>query len=188
MIYIALALLGILSLYNIMALKNIRKKLEEVKDSIQSQVSWAKEDLRGDITGMKVVMKIMASGGKVTADMIEEGKPYSDISAAEAVKFLQGNPDTVVLDVRTLSEFQAGHIPGARLVPVDELENRLAEVPKEIQNLLVTCQGGTRSAAACQYLSEKGYTNLLNMYDGMGSWPAQKEIGGPGPASSKQNG
>ena len=191
MIYIALALLGLLSLYNIIALKSVRKKLDEVKDSIQSQVSWAKEDLRGDIAGMKVVIKIMAAGGKVTADMVDEGKPYSDISAADAMNLLQHKPDTIVLDVRTSSEFQTGHIPGARLVPVDELENRLSEVPKEVQNLLVTCQGGTRSAAACYYLSEKGYTNLLNMYDGMGSWPGQKEVGvtvHPPASSSKKNG
>ena len=46
MIYIALAILAILSLYNLMALKSIRKSIRETKDSIQSQVSWAKEDLR----------------------------------------------------------------------------------------------------------------------------------------------
>ena len=176
MLYVALILLAILSLYNIMAMKRLRKKVEEVKDSIHSQVSWAKQDLRDDIAGIRTVMKVMAAGGTVTMDMVEEGKPYADISAADAVKFLQENPQTVVLDVRTSSEFQTGHIPNAQLIPVDEIENRLSEVPREAQHLLVTCQGGTRSAAECQFLSEKGYTNLLNMYDGMGSWQAQKEV------------
>jgi rhodanese-related sulfurtransferase len=189
MIYIALAILAILSFYNLLALKSLRKKLEETKDSIHSQVSWAKEDLRGDITGMKTVMKVLAAGGRVSDDMVDEGKPYSDISAADAVKFLKENPETVIVDVRTSSEYQAGHIAGARLIPVDEIENRLNEVPKEAKHLLVTCQGGTRSAAACQFLSEKGYMNLMNMYDGMGSWPEKKEIGvmiHP-PASHKTN-
>lgn len=190
MLYVAIGILMVLALYNIMALKKLRKKIEEVKDSIHSQVSWAKEDLRGDIAGVKTVMKVLAAGGNVTDEMIDEGKPYSDISAADAVKFLKQNPETVVLDVRTSSEFQEGHIPGARLIPIDEIENRLNEVPKQVKHLLVTCQGGTRSAAACQFLSEKGYTNLLNMYDGMGSWPAQKEIGVTirPPADAKQNG
>ncbi len=177
MLYVILGALAILALYNLIALKNLRKKMEEVKDSIQSQVSWAKEDLRGDIGGIKTVVKIMAAGGRVTPDMVEDGKPFADISAADAVTFLKANPETVVVDVRTTSEFQSGHIPGARLIPVDEIENRLSEVPKEAKHLLVTCQGGARSAAACQMLSEKGYTNLLNMYDGMGGWPAQKEVG-----------
>lgn len=175
--WIVLGIFAILALYNLLALKSLRKKIEEIKDSIHSQVSWAKEDLRGDIGGIKTVMKVLAAGGRVTSDMVEDGKPFADISAADAVIFLKENPETVVVDVRTTSEFQSGHIPGARLIPVDEIENRLSEVPREVSHLLVTCQGGARSAAACQMLSEKGYTNLLNMYDGMGAWPAQKEIG-----------
>ena len=189
MLYVAIGILFLLALYNIMALKRLRKRMDEVKDSIHSQVSWAKEDLRGDIAGVKTVMKVMAGGGQVTEEMIEEGKPFSDISAADAVRFLKDHPETVVVDVRTSSEFQEGHIPGAKLIPIDEIENRLSEVPREAGHLLVTCQGGTRSAAACQFLSEKGYTNLFNMYDGMGSWPAQKEIGVPirPPDSTKQD-
>jgi phage shock protein E len=177
MIYIIFGILTLLALYNLIALKSLRKKIEEIKDSIHSQVSWAKEDLRDDISGIKTVMKVMAAGGRVTSDMVDEGKPFADISAADAAKFLKDNPDTVVIDVRTSSEFQSGHIPGAKLIPVDEIENRTSEVPRDAKNVLVTCQGGTRSAAACQLLSEKGFTNLLNMHDGMGSWPAQKEIG-----------
>ena len=177
MIYLLIGIVAILSLYNLLALKNIRKNVRELKDSIHSQVSWAKEDLRNDITGVKTVMKVLASGGRVTDDMVEDGKPFADISAADAVQFLQQHPETVVIDVRTSSEYQSGHIPGSKLIPVDEIENRVNEVPKEARHVLVTCQGGGRSAAACQFLSEKGYTNLMNMYDGMGGWPGKKEMG-----------
>jgi phage shock protein E len=177
MIYIALAVVVLLSLYNLLALKNIRKTVGELKDSIHSQVSWAKEDLRDDISGVKIVLKVLAAGGRVTEDMVDDGKPFADISAADAVQFLQQNPDTVVLDVRTSSEYQTGHVPGSKLIPVDEIENRLHEVPRDAPNLLVICQGGGRSAAACQFLSEKGYKNLMNIYDGMGGWPGKREIG-----------
>jgi rhodanese-related sulfurtransferase len=177
MIYLLIGIVAILSLYNLLSLKSIRKNVRELKDSIQSQVSWAKEDLRNDIAGIKTVMKVMASGGRVSDDMIDDGKSFADISAADTVQFLQKHPETVVIDVRTSSEYQAGHIPGSKLIPVDEIENRMNEVPKEAQHVIVTCQGGGRSAAACQFLSEKGYTNLMNMYDGMGSWPGKKEIG-----------
>src|ERR687892_2200739 len=95
--WVVLAALAILALYNLIALKSLRKKLEEIKDSIQSQVSWAKEDLRGDIGGIKTVIKVLAAGGRVTPDMVEDGKPFADISAAEAVSFLQQNPETVVV-------------------------------------------------------------------------------------------
>jgi len=177
MLYVLIAIVGILTLYNLLVLKIMRKNVRELKDSIQSQVSWAKEDLRNDITGVKTVLKVLASGGRVTQDMIEDGKPFADISAADAVQFLDRNPQTVVVDVRTSSEYQSGHIPGSKLIPVDEIETRMNEVPKDAQNLMVICQGGGRSAAACQFLSEKGYTNLMNVYDGMGAWPGKKEIG-----------
>ena len=177
MIYLLIAVVAILTVYNLLALSRIRKNVRELKDSIHSQVSWAKEDLRNDITGMKTVMKVLASGGRVTEDMVDDGKPFADISAADAEQFLQQHPETVVVDVRTSSEYQSGHIPGSKLIPVDEIETRMNEVPKDAQHVLVTCQGGGRSAAACQFLSEKGYTNLMNMYDGMGSWPGKKEIG-----------
>ena len=175
--WIILGVVTLLSLYNLLMIRSMKKRIEETKDSIQSQVSWAKEELRDDLAGVRTVIKILASGGRVTPDMIEEGKPYQEMSAADAVKLLHESPDTVVLDVRTPDEYMAGHIPGAKLIPIDELETRLGEVPKEAKGILVHCQGGTRSAAACQLLSEKGYTNLINMYDGMGSWPGQREIG-----------
>src|SRR5258705_12057188 len=92
MIYIALAILAVLSFYNLMALKSIRKSVRETKDSIQSQVSWAKEELRSDISGVKTVMKVFATGGRVTPGMFECGKPYADISAADSVTFIKENP------------------------------------------------------------------------------------------------
>ncbi|HSE42454.1 MAG TPA: rhodanese-like domain-containing protein, partial [Acidobacteriota bacterium] len=68
-------------------------------------------------------------------------------------------------------------IPGSKLIPVDEIENRFLEVPREANPLLVVCQGGGRSAAACEILSQKGFINLVNIHDGMGAWPGKKEIG-----------
>lgn len=181
-----LLLVILLSLYNLFAIRRLRKRIHEVKDSIQAQISWTKEDLRNDLSGIRSVMTVLAEGGLVTPDMIEEGRPFADMPAASAVSFLSKNPKTFVLDVRTSSEFMAGHIPGATLIPVDEVETRTDEIPRNVPHILVTCQGGMRSAAACQILSSKGYTNLINMSDGMGSWPSQREIGVPirPPASS----
>jgi len=86
-------------------------------------------------------------------------------------------PDAVIADVRTPSEYMAGHIPGAKLVPIEELEGRINEVPRDVKTLFVVCQGGTRSAAACEILSKSGFTNLVNIYDGTASWPGKKEVG-----------
>jgi rhodanese-related sulfurtransferase len=176
---ILIALLVLFALYTLFALRSLKKQIADAKDSFQSTLSWSKEDLRNDISAVKSVMKVLAAGGKVTPDMIEENKPFADMSAADAEKFLNQTPapDAVVLDVRTPSEYMAGHIPGARLLPIEELEMRINEVPREVETLMVVCQGGTRSAAACEILSKSGYTNLVNIYDGTASWPGKREIG-----------
>jgi rhodanese-related sulfurtransferase len=129
--------------------------------------------------GIRTLVGILASGGRVSKDMVEEGKPFSDVSAADAAKILSEPNQAVVIDVRTQSEYLSGHIPGCKLIPVDEIENRYAEVPREANPVLVVCQGGGRSAAACEILSQKGFVNLINIADGMGAWPGKKEIGVP---------
>jgi rhodanese-related sulfurtransferase len=187
--YALLTFSVLLSLYCLLAIRSLRKQISEAKDSMQSLVSWSKEDLRNDMSGIRTVMKVAAAGGRITADMIDEGKPFADISAAEAEKLLSQGQDATVIDVRTPSEYQAGHIHGAALIPVDEIEERAGEVPRNVKTVMVVCQGGGRSAAACEILSKKGFVNLVNIYDGMGAWPGKKEIGisiRP-PASAQKN-
>lgn len=179
----------LLSLYSFFAVKKLRKKIEESKDGVQSSIQWAKEDLRIDIAGLRKVMKILAEGGRVSPDMVDEGKPYADLSAADSNAYLAEHKDAVVIDVRTPSEYLAGHIPEARLIPVDELEYRASEVPRDAETIFVVCQGGGRSAAACEILSNLGHKNLVNIYNGMGAWPGKKEIGPTikPPASAAKN-
>lgn len=176
---IVLAVLVLFALYALLALRSLKKQIADAKDSFQSTLSWSKEDLRNDIAAVKGVMKVLAAGGNVTPDMIEESKPFADMSAADAEKFLNQSPppDAAVLDVRTPSEYMAGHIPGAQLLPIEELEGRMNEVPRKVKTLFVVCQGGTRSAAACEILSKSGFVNLVNIYDGTASWPGKKEVG-----------
>lgn len=174
---LVVGILVLTTLYCLIMIKILKKRIEDTRDSIQSSVSWAKEDLRNDLSGIKAVLRVLSAGGRVTTDMVEEGRPYADLSAAEVHKMLSGANTAVVLDVRTHEEYIAGHIPGCLLVPVDEVENRAHEIPQTAEPLLVICQGGGRSAAACEILSKKGYTNLVNVYDGMGAYPGKKEIG-----------
>jgi molybdopterin-guanine dinucleotide biosynthesis protein A/rhodanese-related sulfurtransferase len=73
-----------------------------------------------------------------------------------------------VLDVRQPDEYEAGHVPGAVLVPLDQLEARLAEVPDD-QPLLVICKSGGRSAAAVGALTASGY-DATNVAGGTMAW------------------
>jgi phage shock protein E len=87
------------------------------------------------------------------------------------VKGLLGNPDVVMLDVREPNEYQAGHIPGIKLLPVGEVANRLSEIPKD-KPVIVTCHSGNRSGQVAKYLRDQGYTNIHNMQGGIVAWEA----------------
>jgi len=87
-----------------------------------------------------------------------------------------------VLDVRTPEEFALlGHIPGARLIPVQELADRLAEVPvtRPDQFLVAVCEHGIRSRWACDLLGSHHPGRIGNLVGGMSAWPYEREKGMP---------
>jgi len=75
----------------------------------------------------------------------------------------------VMLDVRTPKEYAEGHIKGALFIPVQELETRLSEVPKDKQ-VYVYCYSGVRSARASTILAKHGFTNIENVMGGIQAW------------------
>lgn len=75
---------------------------------------------------------------------------YDDIPS------LQKKDDAFLLDTRTMREYSAGHAPGFINIPVDELRERLNEVPCD-KTVYVMCQSGLRSYIACRILSAHGY-------------------------------
>lgn len=61
-----------------------------------------------------------------------------------------------LVDVRTDDEFRAGHVQGARNIPVHEIEQRMSEIPKD-RKVVVYCRSGGRSASAAAALQRRGY-------------------------------
>jgi rhodanese-related sulfurtransferase len=61
-----------------------------------------------------------------------------------------------LLDVRTVKEYQAGTVEGAYNVPVDEIRDRLDEIPKD-KEIMLYCRAGLRSYIGCRILSQNGY-------------------------------
>jgi len=91
--------------------------------------------------------------------------------------------DLHLLDVREPDEWQAGHIAGSQHIPLDQLRERLAEVPKA-KTILAVCRHGNRSEAASRGLRTLGYT-IENLEGGVTAWtraglPLEAEGGGPG--------
>lgn len=86
-------------------------------------------------------------------------------------RFVGSTESHLLIDVRTPAEFATGHIPGAINIPVDELANRLSEVP-DSQPVVVYCRSGNRSAQAGRTLAQAGYTDIYDL-GGLNAWTAQ---------------
>ena len=107
----------------------------------------------------------------MTNQMREEPQePFQRISVEKAEELLnQGN--SVVVDVRNPDEWVAGHVKGAIHIPVDEVLNRVDELPQD-KNLLFICAAGVRSALACEMAASMGVTaeRLFNIEEGTPTW------------------
>ena len=78
-------------------------------------------------------------------------------------------PRAVVLDVRSPEEYVDGHIEGARNVPVSRIQTTPRQVPALDTPLFVYCLSGARSAQACRFLTQMGYTSVTDM-GGINRW------------------
>jgi rhodanese-related sulfurtransferase len=76
-----------------------------------------------------------------------------------------------ILDVRTKQEWDEYHIPGATLIPLNEISQRMKEVPDD-QEVVIVCRSGNRSAAARDILQSAGFENVTSMGGGMLQWQA----------------
>ena len=96
----------------------------------------------------------------------------TNISMAEFYEKYQ-NEHLNLIDVREAHEFQAGHAPGAKNLPLSTLEQSYKELHPD-HEYHVICQGGVRSASACQFLSTQGLS-VTNVEGGMNAWPGDVE-------------
>jgi rhodanese-related sulfurtransferase/glyoxylase-like metal-dependent hydrolase (beta-lactamase superfamily II) len=93
------------------------------------------------------------------------------IGVDELHERIRERADLAVLDVRRPGEWQGGHIPGARHLPLDKLP-ALAETLTKNQPLAVICAGGFRSSIATSLLEQRGFDRITNVIGGMGAWKA----------------
>jgi len=107
------------------------------------------------------VETLPAPAENVTANTWEE------ISVAEAAS--RYNAGVLMLDVRQPEEWEEIHIPGATLIPLGELPQRLGELPKD-QEIVVYCRSGNRSQSGAEILAKNGFSGVTSMAGGITEW------------------
>ena len=94
----------------------------------------------------------------------------SEISVAQAAQ--KRDQGVFILDVREPSEWTQVHIPGATLIPLGQLPNRLNEVPND-REVVVVCHSGNRSATGRDILLKANFSKVTSMAGGMTQWQTQ---------------
>lgn len=106
---------------------------------------------------------------KSSNDEATEKKHPNVINNEDLEKRLEANENIVIIDVREAAEYAFHHIPGAISIPLGELEERINELNKQ-DEILVVCRTGNRSDLAAQKLAENGFANVINVVPGMSGW------------------
>jgi len=104
--------------------------------------------------------------------------PVESMNADEAKKFIAGHEEGAytLLDVRQPGEYEAEHIPGAKLIPLPALKEGRRELDSQ-KPVIVYCASGGRSLAAAQLLSGLGFNEIYNLQGGIKAWQGGKAAG-----------
>ena len=97
-------------------------------------------------------------------------KKFETIDTNRALELI--NDGAIILDVRTVEEFNREHIPNAINIPLDDIDS--VDFDKD-STLIVYCQSGMRSLEAVNTLADLGYTSLYNLDGGLLNWGGDLE-------------
>ena len=111
--------------------------------------------------------------GCAFAKKAENKAKYTRISQEEAKEMMERDDGHVIVDVRRQDEYDAGHIPGAILIPNETIGSDSPEaLPDYDQIILVYCRSGNRSKQASEKLAAMGYKNVYE-FGGINSWTGE---------------
>ena len=160
----------------------LRQELSGIKREryyLEQKVKAVPTQIEAKVEPLRIQVALLAQGMPVSNRLIRTGCLYHEISASEAGEFLTANSgaDRILwLDVRSGAEFTKRHIPGAKLIPVEDLEMRYrTEIPLALEKIIVYCAGGDRSRLACDFLSRHDFGNVYHIKDGLQGWAGPTE-------------
>jgi hydroxyacylglutathione hydrolase len=123
--------------------------------------------------GFDHVTGYMQGGMEALAGRADLVLPTKRVSAPEVAEELASSGPPLLLDVRTPREWAAKHVDGSVNVPLNHLQERIAEIPRE-RSIAVHCAGGYRSSIAASILQQYGITNLTEMAGGLAAWESAR--------------
>lgn len=142
-------------------------------DSLKQSWAWPVPEDGKPYLKMSEAGTYAFTAGPVTGtfEVIEyRAAAYRELRAAEAAKII-ANLKPFVLDVRTRGEFAGGHLEGATLLPIQQMQARIGELAAHRDEpVFIYCQTGNRSTVAAKLLIDAGFTNVMNLRRGIVEW------------------
>jgi len=121
--------------------------------------------------GPGVALLVAISIWGLPAEAAHGGAPSVAYTEPDYLKWLiDSRQAVVVIDLRPLTEFTAGHLPGALSVPMAELDQRFREIPTTPMVVLYCTCSVEEAATAYTFLETRGYTNHVVLQEGYGGW------------------
>lgn len=146
------------------------KKAQQRTPSTPSFLPWV-------ILGLVIIVVavgalIITRNNSATTDdpTANTGSFTAEVSVAQAAA--RRDAGAYMLDVREPSEWREYHMPGSTLIPLGELANRVSEVPRD-REIVVVCRSGNRSQEGRDILVRAGFTNVTSMAGGLSTWRSQ---------------
>jgi rhodanese-related sulfurtransferase len=144
----------------------LRQELSGIKREryyLEQKVKAVPPQIEATVEPLRIHLALLAQGRPVSSGLIRTGRLYHEISASEAGEILA-------------AQFTKRHIPGAKLIPVEDLEMRYrTEIPLALEKIIVYCAGGDRSRLACDFLSRHDFGNVYHIKDGLQGWTGPTE-------------
>jgi rhodanese-related sulfurtransferase len=111
----------------------------------------------------------LVSGGMLIWPLLRRttGGPW--VSTAQATQLIN-REDALVVDVREPGEYGAGHILGAKNVPLERMDAPGELVKRKDKPLILYCDGGDRTTKAAASLKKQGFSRVVNLSGGLGAW------------------
>lgn len=130
----------------------------------------------GAFVALLIAGFVLVQGGVPESKMVEEHSDSLEsyeMSPSQAVSRMQSKDDVVVLDVRTIQEYEEIHLQNALLLPVQELSQASLDaigLSDKDQEIILYCRSGARSKTAFDIMNSLGYTNIKSVAGGMIHW------------------
>jgi rhodanese-related sulfurtransferase len=119
------------------------------------------------VENILLIVIAAVSGGMLLWPLINKATAGAQLDTLAATRLM--NDGAVVVDVRDSAEFSAGHLTGAKHIPVSDIAQRMNDIPAG-KPVLVYCATGTRSGKAASALKKAGRDQIFNLNGGIAAW------------------